>query len=94
MLDLGDLVDMLQRDLAAELMTGVLGSANAVLPGFDIGGVEKEVGNSRGAEVEGERSVGTDSDTGGNGDAGVNVSCAGIEFLVDRQYVFQGNGDG
>lgn len=92
MLDLGDLVDVLQRNLATDLMTGVLGTTHAVLPGFDIGGVEKEVGDSRGAEVEREGSIGTNGDTGGDRNTGVDVSSASIEFLVDSQRIYRGDG--
>lgn len=72
---------MLEGDLAADLVAGVHGAAHAILPGLDIGGVEQEVGGGRGAEVEGEGSVGADCDTRWNGDTGVDVSSAGVEFL-------------
>jgi hypothetical protein len=80
-LDLGDLINVLEGDLATHLMSRVHRTTQSVLPGFDIGGVEEEVGGGRGAEVKVEGSIGADGDTRGNGDTGVNVSCAGIEFL-------------
>lgn len=81
MLELGDLVNVLEGDLATNVVARVHGTTQSVLPGFDIGRIEQEVGGSRGAEFEGEGSVRTDGDTRGNGNTGVDVSCAGIEFL-------------
>lgn len=54
MLDLCDLVDVLERDLAAGIVTGVHGAAEAVLPGLDIGSVQQQVGGGRSAEIESE----------------------------------------
>lgn len=82
MLDLGNLIDMLERDLSTGLVTGVHGAANAVFPGLNIGGVQQEVGGGRSTEVEGEGSVRTDSDTGRNRNPGVNVSSTSIELLI------------
>lgn len=81
MLDLGDFVDVLERDLAADLVAGVHGTAQTVLPRFHVGGIEEEVGGGRGAEIEGEGPVGADGDACRNGDTGVDMSSAGVEFL-------------
>lgn len=56
-------------------------TAQAILPGFDIGGVEEEVGDRRGAEVKGEGAIGTNSNPGGDGDTGGDMSSASVEFL-------------
>lgn len=56
-------------------------TTQSVLPGFDIGRVEQEVCGGWGAEFKGEGSVGADGDTRRNWDTGVDVSCAGVEFL-------------
>jgi len=80
-LDLGNFIDVLERDLAADLMAGVHGTAQTVLPGLHVGSIKQEVGGGRGAEVEGEGPVGADGDARRNGDAGVDVSSAGVEFL-------------
>lgn len=62
-------------------MAGIHRTAHPVLPRFDIGRVEQEVGGGRGAEVKVEGSVGSNSDARRDGDTGVNVSGTGIEFL-------------
>lgn len=80
-LDLGDLVDVLQRDRAAGLMARVHGTAQAALSGLDVGRVQEEIGGGRSAEVEGKGSVGADSDARRNGNAGVDVCSASVEFL-------------
>lgn len=81
MLDLGNFVDVLERDLTADLVAGFHGSAQTVLTRLDIGRVQEEVGGCRRAEVEEEGAVGTDGDARGNGDTDVDVGSAGIEFL-------------
>jgi hypothetical protein len=81
-LDLGDLIDMLEGNLATNIVAGVHGAAQAVLAGLDIGRVKEEIGGCWGAEVESEGSVRTDSDAGGNGDTGVDVSGTSVEFLI------------
>lgn len=81
MLDLGNFVDVLERDLAADLVAGVHGSPQTVLARLDVGSVQEEVGGSRRAEVEEKGAVGADGDARGNGDADVDVGSAGIEFL-------------
>lgn len=86
MLDLGDFVNVLQRDGAADLVARVHGPAQAALPGLDVGGVQQEIGGGRGADVEVEGSVRADGDARRDGDAGVDVGCAGIEFLASSQY--------
>lgn len=83
MLELGDLVNVLEGDRATNVVARVHGTTQPVLPGFDIGRVEQEVGGSWSAEFEGEGSVGADGDTRGDWDASGDVSCAGIEFLVN-----------
>lgn len=72
---------MLEGDLATNVVTRVHRTTQAVLPGFDIGRVEQEVGGGRSAEFKGEGSVRADGDTRGDWDTGVDVSCAGVEFL-------------
>jgi hypothetical protein len=80
-LELSDLVNMLEGDLATKFMARIHRTTQSVLPGFDIGRVEQEIGGGRGAEFKGEGSVRADGDTRGDRDAGVDVSCAGVEFL-------------
>ena len=81
MLELRNLVDVLEGDLATIFMARIHRTAQSVLPGFDISRVQQEVGGGRGAEFKGEGSVRADGDTRGDRDAGVDVSCAGVEFL-------------
>jgi hypothetical protein len=80
-LDLGDFVDVLERDCAADLVAGVHGTAQAVLPRLDVGSIEEEVGGRRGAQVEEKGAVWSDGDARGDRDTDVDVSSAGIEFL-------------
>jgi hypothetical protein len=80
-LDLGNLVDMLQRDLATGLVARTHRAAEAVLSGFDTGGVEQEVGGGWSAQIKGKGSVGADGDARGDGDADIDVRSTCVEFL-------------
>ena len=81
MLDLSDFVDVLERDFAACLVAGVHGAAQTVLPGLHVGGIEQEIRGGRGAKIEGEGPIGANGDARRNGDSGVDVGSAGVEFL-------------
>lgn len=81
MLDFGDFVDMLEGDLADELMTRVLGATDAILARFHVGRLQQQISGGGSTEVEGKGTVGADSDTRRNGDTGVNVCSSGVEFL-------------
>jgi hypothetical protein len=80
-LDLGNFIDVLERDLAADLVAGVHGTAETVLARLDIGSVQEEVGGCRRAQVEEKGAIGTDGDARGDRDTDVDVGSAGIEFL-------------
>ena len=81
MLDLGDFVDMFEGYLADELMAWVLGATDAILARFHVGRLQQQIGGSGSTEVEGEGTVGSDSDTRRNGYTGVDVCSSGVEFL-------------
>ena len=81
MLDSGDLVDVLERDLSADLVAGIHCTAYAALSRFNIGGIQQQVGGGRSAEVEGERPVRTDGDTCWDRNTRVNMGGTGVEFL-------------
>lgn len=87
MLDLGNFIDVLERDLAADLVTGVHGTAQTVLARLDVGSVQEEVGGRRRAQVEEKGAIGADGDARGDRDTDVDVSSAGIEFLYDKMSV-------
>lgn len=57
------------------------GTAQAILPGFDTGGIEEEVGDRRRAEVKGKGAIGTNSNPGGDGDTGGDMSSTSVKFL-------------
>lgn len=87
MLDLGDFIDVLERNLAADLVAGVHGTAQAVLARLDIGSVQQKVGGSRRAQVEEKRAIGADGDARGDGDTDVDVGSTGVEFLYSEMSV-------
>ena len=72
---------MLQGNLADDLMAGVHRASDAVLARLQVGGLEQEVGCRRCPQVKGKRAIGTNGNTGGNRDAGVDVGGSGIELL-------------
>lgn len=85
MLDLGDFVDVLERDLATDLVAGVHRTAQAILPGLDIGGIQQQVGGGRGPEIEGKRAIGAHGDARRNRNTGIDVCGASIELLEGYQ---------
>lgn len=85
MLDLGDFVDVLQRNGAADFVARIHGTAQATLSRFDVGGIQQEIGGGRRTDVEEEGSVRANGDACRDGDTGVDVRCASIEFLFSCQ---------
>lgn len=73
---------MLQAHGAHGLRAGGLGSSPlSSLRWRYLGGVEEEVGGLGGADVEAECPVGLDGYADRHGCSGVDVLCAGVEFL-------------
>lgn len=83
MLDAGNFVYVLQRDLAHGLVAGVHSTTDAVLSRFHIGSLQQQPGSTGGTEVEGKRAIGADGDTRRNRDAGVDVGGTSVEFLCN-----------
>lgn len=81
MLDLGNLIHVFQRHLAHRLMAGSHGTTKPTLARLHVGSLEQQPGGRGSAEVEGEGAIGADGNTGGYGDAGVDVGGSGVEFL-------------
>lgn len=85
MFDLGDIVDMLQRNFPNAFFAGSTTSPKLVLTLLHPGGLEQEIRCGWCSKFEVKRTVRANGDSSRYGNPGCHVSCACVELLPGCQ---------